>query len=167
MRSQERGLGAQQVPPQSWRSRAASVVFPLRIGGRAHLGGSPVPWGGQAKDGVWVLFFSSGRLERIRNQWNRSGTSVPLCRLRRETLVLERFLLAITRQKSVDMQQPEQPEKGPAPPWQAQMPRKGATIQVEQALTSVTAGSPSPRATGTHQPWWTHALGHSCHNWGN
>lgn len=50
----------------------------------------------------------------------------------------ERFLLAITGQKPVITQKSEQPMKGPAPQWQVQVPGKGTTIQVRQALTSVT-----------------------------
>lgn len=104
--------GSSAGSPQSWRSRAASGVFPLRTGGRACLEVSPVLLGGQAMDGVGFCSF-------VKAGWRGSGINVPSCsqRVRRETLVLERFLLAITGQKSVAVQQPGQPVKGPAPPW--------------------------------------------------
>lgn len=57
MRSEEQGLGAHQVHLQCWRSRADSSVFPLRIGGRAFLGGSPVPWGAKQWMGFGLVLF--------------------------------------------------------------------------------------------------------------
>lgn len=68
-------------------------------------------------------FFFEGRL--VNAGWSRSGISRPFCsqRVRRETSVWERCLLAITGQKPVATQWQAQ---GPALLWQAPMHGKGA-----------------------------------------